>query len=199
MNEKYAVKTVDGTQVSNPPLSRFLFDDIRFAPVWAIIRILVGFAWLEAGWHKITDPGWLQTGDALKSFFERIVVIPEQGRPAITYDWYRDFIQTLLDSGAYTWMAKMIAVGEFLVGIALIVGLFVGIAAFFGALMNWNFMLAGSASTNPVLMVGALFLILAWKTAGYYGLDRYALTHFGTPWQWWTNYRTAKTSVPATA
>lgn len=59
----------------------------------------------------------------------------------------------------------------------------VGVAAFFGALMNWNFMLAGSASSNPVLFLVAVLLILAWKVAGYYGLDRFLLPMLGTPWR----------------
>ena len=69
------------------------------------------------------------------------------------------------------------------VGIALIVGLLTGIAAFFGAMMNMSFLLAGSASTNPVMFTLAIGLILAWKVAGYYGLDRYILPMLGTPWQ----------------
>ena len=68
------------------------------------------------------------------------------------------------------------------VGIALILGAFTGIAAFFGALMNWNFMLAGSASTNPVLFLVALGLIMAWKVAGYIGADYFLLPWIGTPW-----------------
>ena len=63
------------------------------------------------------------------------------------------------------------------------VGLFVGVAAFFGAFMNWNFIMAGSASTNGFLAVVAIFLVLAWKVAGYYGLDYYLLPRLGTPWQ----------------
>jgi thiosulfate dehydrogenase [quinone] large subunit len=62
-------------------------------------------------------------------------------------------------------------------------GAFTGIAAFFGGFMNWNFMMAGSASTNPLLFAVAVFLILAWKTAGYYGLDRVLLPMLGTPWE----------------
>ena len=49
--------------------------------------------------------------------------------------------------------------------------------------MNWNFIMAGSASTNGVLAVVAIFLVLAWKVAGYYGLDRILLPRLGTPWQ----------------
>jgi thiosulfate dehydrogenase [quinone] large subunit len=88
----------------------------------------------------------------------------------------------LLDSGSYVWFAKLIAIGEVLVGVGLILGIFVGIAAFFGAFMNWNFGMAGSASTNPLLFAAGILLVLAWKTAGYYGVDRYLLPRLGTPW-----------------
>ena len=81
------------------------------------------------------------------------------------------------------WFGKLIAFGELAIGICLIVGAFTGVAAFFGGFMNWNFMMAGSASTNPLLFAVAVFLILAWKTAGYYGLDRWLLPLLGTPWK----------------
>ena len=67
------------------------------------------------------------------------------------------------------------AFGEVLVGIALILGLFAGAAAFFGAFMNFNFLLAGTVSTNPILLVLAIGILAAWRTAGYIGLDRWVL------------------------
>ena len=110
--------------------------------------------------------------------------IPEApARPPIAFDWYRQFLQTMLDAQSYTWFAKFIAVGETLIGIALIVGAFVGVAAFFGAFLNWNFMMAGSASTNPLMIVITILLILAWKNAGWLGLDRWLLPLLGTPWR----------------
>jgi thiosulfate dehydrogenase [quinone] large subunit len=180
---EHVVKTQRGTVVEDPPIAKLLFSDTRLAALWTVIRVLIGFAWLEAGWHKITDPGWMQTGESLLGFWTRAVAIPEQGRPPISFDWYRSFIQGMIDAGSYVWFAKLIAVGEVLVGIALIVGAFVGIAAFFGAVMNWNFIMAGSASINGLLLVGALFLVLAWKIAGYYGVDYYLLPRLGTPWK----------------
>ena len=82
----------------------------------------------------------------------------------------------------YTWFAKVIAAGEFLVGLGLIVGALVGIAAFFGTVLNFNFQLAGSASTNPVLFGLGVLLVMAWKTAGWTGIDRVLLPRLGTPW-----------------
>jgi thiosulfate dehydrogenase [quinone] large subunit len=159
-----------------------LFSDTRMAWFWLIVRVLAGWSWLEAGIGKLGNPAWTQTGDALKGFWTAAVQVPDSGRPAIAFDWYRGFIQSLLDARAYTWFAKLIVAGELLVGIALIIGAFVGIAAFFGAFMNFNYIMAGSASTNGLLAIAALFLVMAWKIAGYYGLDRYLLPRLGTPW-----------------
>lgn len=69
-----------------------------------------------------------------------------------------------------------------LVGLGLIFGLLTGIAAFFGSLMNVSFLFAGTLSTNPLLFILATWLVMAWKVAGWYGLDRWALPYLGTPW-----------------
>ena len=169
--------------IQDPPLLQQLLSDPRAGWLWLIPRIWLGWRWVEAASHKVTEPAWVQSGVAVKGFWERAVAMPEAGRPMIAFDWYRELIQALLEAEAYTWFAKVVAYGELLVGIALILGAFTGIAAFFGALMNWNFMLAGSASTNPVLFVIAIGLILAWKVAGYIGLDYFLLPWLGTPWK----------------
>ena len=168
--------------IEDPPLARFLFSDPRSAWLWLLIRLPLGLSWFSSGWGKLQNPAWTDTGAALRGFWESAVAIPEAGRPAITYDWYRGFIQGMLDAGAYTWFAKLIVAGEILIGVCLIIGAFVGIAAFFGAFMNWNFIMAGSASTNGLLGLAAVLLILAWKVAGYWGADRFLLRWLGTPW-----------------
>lgn len=48
--------------------------------------------------------------------------------------------------------------------------------------MNMNYLLAGTVSLNLILFIVELLLILAWKTAGWWGLDRWVLALFGTPW-----------------
>jgi thiosulfate dehydrogenase [quinone] large subunit len=77
----------------------------------------------------------------------------------------------------------VIVFGELAVGIGLIVGMFVGLAAAGGILMNMAFLLAGTTSTNPVLVILGVLLVLAWKNAGYIGLDRFLLPMLGTPWK----------------
>ena len=176
------VVSKSGRIIEDPPLAKLLFSNTRLAWLWTIIRVLIGISWLQAGLHKVSDAGWMQTGDALKGFWTGALAIPDGGSSKIAFGWYRTFLQGLMDSGSYVWFAKLVAVGEVLVGVALIVGAFVGIVAFFAAFMNWNYIMAGTASTNPLLLVGAIALILAWKIAGYYGADYFLLRYLGTPW-----------------
>lgn len=177
------VMTRKGDLVQDPPLVQTLFTDPRAGWLWLLPRLWLGWQWIHASQGKITNPKWVVTGEALQGFWLNAVKIPEQGRPPISFDWYRTFIQLLLDTQSYTWFAKMVAYGELLIGIALIVGAFTGIAAFFSGFMNWNFMMAGSASTNPMLFTVAVALILAWKVSGTIGADFLLLRWLGTPWQ----------------
>jgi thiosulfate dehydrogenase [quinone] large subunit len=172
-----------GTHVEDPPLAKALFANTKMAWFWLAVRLYVGYEWLEAGLHKYSDPKWMGDGSALLGYWTNAVKVPAPpARAAITYDWFRGFLQFLIDNNTSVWMAKVVTFGEIAVGLGLIVGAFVGVAAFFGALMNMNFMLAGSASTNPVLFFLAVGLMLAWKVAGYYGADRVLLPILNTPW-----------------
>ena len=169
-------------QIDDPRGWRLLLGNIFFALIWLPMRFFLGRDWLSHGAEKIVDPAWMDQGEALRGFWEEAVVIPESGRPPITYDWFRQFLQYMLDNGWYTWFAKLVAWGEVLVGLALLLGALVGLSAFFGTFMNFNYMLAGSSSTNPVLFGLAIFLVLAWKVGGHWGLDRWLLPVLGTPW-----------------
>lgn len=188
--------TTQGTIITNPPLARLLFDDTRFAVVWLVIRVLIGWEWVQAGWAKLNEAAWMgPDGAGLAGFWTGIVnAKPGSGSH---YDWYQGFIKFLLDAGTAPWFSKLVAFGEFFVGVALILGAFVGIAAFFGALMNWNYVMAGVASSNGLLFLFGGLLMLAWKTAGYWGLDRFILPRLGVPWP---GKSAAKpTSVPSAA
>ena len=161
---------------------RLLMGSIYYALLWLPLRFFLGRDWLIHGSEKVGDPAWMNGGEALRAFWAEAVVVPEQGRPPIAYPWFRDFLQYMIDHGWYTWFAKVVVWGEILVGLALLVGALVGLSAFIGTFMNFNYMLAGSASTNPVLFGVAIFLMLAWKVAGHWGLDRWLLPALGSQW-----------------
>jgi thiosulfate dehydrogenase [quinone] large subunit len=176
--------TFGGRVIEDPKIAKFLFSDVRMSWVWLVIRIWLGYQWIDASLHKVTSPAWVDTGDALKGFWVGAVKIDATtGKGPIAFGWYRDFINTLLNAQAYTWFGKLVAYGELLIGIGLVVGAFVGIAAFFGALMNFNFLLAGTASTNGLLLLAALLVLMAWKIAGYIGADYFLLRFVGVPWK----------------
>jgi len=168
--------------IADPPWLFKLFSTTRFAWLWLILRLYAGYVWLTSGVEKIGNPAWW-SGDALAAFWKNAIKVPAGGRPPISYDWYRNFIQYMLDNQWYVWFSKLIMFGETLIGIALILGAFVGIAALLGGFMNFNYIMAGSASTNGLLFTLAVILVLAWKVAGWYGLDRFLLPRLGTPWQ----------------
>jgi len=171
--------------IQDPPIARFLFQSTTAAWLWLVLRIYVGYEFLEAGWHKFTDPAWTNgTGQGILGFWTRAVAVPDApAKPLITFDWYRTFLQYLIDTNSAGWFSYLIVFGELAVGLGLILGAFVGLAATAGLLMNLAFLLAGTTSTNPVMAVLGVLLVLAWKNAGYIGLDRYLLPLLGTPWR----------------
>ena len=170
--------------IQDPPIARFFFQSTTASWLWLVVRLYVGWDFLEAGYHKFIDPAWMNgSGQGILGFWTRAVAIPAPpARPLITFDWYRNFLQFLIDTQSAGWFSYVIVFGELAVGLGLIVGAFVGVAAMGGLLMNMAFMLAGTTSTNPVLALLGIFLILAWKNAGYIGLDYFLLPLLGTPW-----------------
>ncbi len=177
-----AFVTRKGEMLQDPPLVQKLLSSPRAGWIWLLPRLWLGWQWIDASSHKIGNPAWVQTGEALKGFWMSAVAV-NNGKSVIAYDWYRGFLQGLINAQAYTWFAKLVAYGELLIGIALIVGAFTGVVAFLAGFMNWNFMMAGSASVNPLFFVIAVGLILAWKVSGYIGADYFLLRWLGTPWR----------------
>src|SRR5512141_2512348 len=118
-------------EAEGPPFARFLFNNRAAGWVWLPIRIFLGFAWLDAGWHKLspTDAngvqhlfagtGWLDGGASLLKYWQGAAAIPDApARPAITYDWYRDFLNLLINNHAESWFSYLIVFGEIVVGLA---------------------------------------------------------------------------------
>jgi len=169
--------------IDESPVSKFLFSDTRVAWFWLIVRIYVGWEWLTAGWEKVQDPAWTgpNAGGALSGFIQGALHKTGSAHPDVQ-GWYADWLQNFVLTYVNTW-SHLVAYGELLVGIALIIGILTGIAACFGLFMNLNYLLAGTVSINPILFTLSIGLILGWKIAGYIGLDRYLLPLLGTPWE----------------
>ncbi|MGD0174065.1 MAG: DoxX family membrane protein [Anaerolineales bacterium] len=153
---------------------RFITDK-RWAWFWLIVRLYAAWEWLTAGWAKLIDPAWVgsKAGVSLAGFLNHSLTLATGAHPNVQ-SWYAWFVQNVVLPQVAAW-SYVVSFGEFLVGVGLLLGIFTGLAAFFGGLMNFNYLLAGSVSINPSLLVMEIGLALAWRIAGWWGGDRWLL------------------------
>lgn len=174
--QRNSVKTVNGGDMKNPGLVRFLFNDPRMAPVWAIVRVLVGIQWLRIAVPKLSEPGWMEGGAIVRGFWEN------QLNNGLFYGWYADFLNFMLENELYRVFGVVMPVLETAFGVLFIVGAFVGLTGLAASFVHVNYLLAGSAGQNAILFPAAILLVAAWKIAGYYGLDYFIMRRVSTVW-----------------
>lgn len=174
-------RSEDFAAYPEPRISKFLFASKPMAVVWGIVRIYLGWQWLRSGWGKLGDPAWTgeDAGVAVGGFL-RGALGRAQGEDPSVAGWYAWMIENLFLPNA-TAMSYLVVAGEVLIGTALILGFLTGISAFLGGLMNTAFLLAGTLSSNPIMFILATWIVLAWRVAGYYGLDYWVLPALGAP------------------
>lgn len=160
---------------NNLSFADFLFRNKNFSVFWLIIRLYIGVLWLEAGLAKIFNPVWTGegAGGAVIGFVKGALTKTGGAHPDVS-TWYAYFLENIVLPNASIY-SFLVAYGEVLVGIALIVGFWVGLSSFFGVLMNLSYLLAGTVSVNPQMLILGILLMLSWRIAGYYGLDRFFL------------------------
>jgi len=118
-----------GGPIQDPAAVRFLFTSPESASFWTVVRLYVGFAWFQAGYGKVIgkEGDWMTNGTALKGFWSVVPALNHKGQNAApAYNWWYDFLDFMNKHEWYTWFAKVIALGETAVGVALMIGLFVG-------------------------------------------------------------------------
>jgi len=147
------------------------------APLWFIVRIYLGYEWVMAGYEKLINPAWFgnSAGAALNGFVQGALGKTGGAHPDVQM-WYASFLQNAVLPHINAW-SNAVTLGELAIGLGLIVGLFTCVAAFFGFFMNLNFLLAGTVSVNPIMLVLALSIMLAHRVAGRWGLDYYAMPY----------------------
>ena len=155
-----------------------LFTDRKFTGLpWLLIRLFVGYQWLSAGWEKVNEAAWVG-GDVPKGIhgFLAGALTKTGGEHPSVFAWYGDFIKNVALPNE-TILSYMVAYGELLVGLALIIGLFSKWAAFWGLTMNLAFYLAGSTSSNGYMMVAEMAMLFGGLGVSFYGLDTIVLPY----------------------
>jgi thiosulfate dehydrogenase [quinone] large subunit len=144
--------------------------------LWLVVRVWLGYQWLNAGYQKIWGSEhsafWFGNGAAVKGFAAAGVAGSASGKGGASYGWWAGFLHNFVIPNA-SWIAKLVSIGELLIGVALILGLLTGAAALAGLSLNLIYMFSGSAGVNPAFAVLAVLLVLAWRNAGWLGLDRF--------------------------
>lgn len=163
-------------QIPEPYFSRSLFSDTKLAWIWLPLRLYIGWEWLTAGWEKIFNPVWVgpKAGVAINGFLTKALEKTGGAHPDVQ-GWYAAFIQNVALPNDVLF-SHLVSFGEVAVGLGLILGLLTPLAIFFGMVMNFNYLFAGTVSTNPILLLGQIPLLMAWKVAGWYGFDRFLLS-----------------------
>ncbi len=176
------VASTSQEEFPEPAIAKFFLGSSGAAALWLVVRMNVGAQWLIAGWEKVQEPAaWGTSGVAMKGFVAGALAKAGGEHPAVQ-GWYATFLQNVVLPNAGLW-SFLITWGEVAVGLGILLGALTGIAAGFGVLMNLNYLLAGTVSINPILGTFGLFLVFAWRVAGWIGLDRFLLPALGLPWK----------------
>ncbi len=163
-------RTLDQTITARPWLA---------GTVWATARIGVGAVFLQASLEKIGAPAWTgaQAGAAVRGFLGYAASPPMTGGPHPSVLGPSAWLDTHVLLPQAVALSYLVTGGEFLVGVALILGLGTRLAALGGAFLNLMYMLGGAAGANVPMLPIELSIVLVGSTAGLIGLDRVVLPH----------------------
>lgn len=139
------------------------------AAIMVLFRFYIGYKFLTSGWHKIVD-GFDATG------YLQGAIAKAAGENPTVQGWWAAFLEgvALPNVEIFNFLVPW---GEFLVGIALILGIFTTFAALMGITMNFAFLFSGTLSVNPQMVLITFFILVAGANAGRYGLDRWVLPY----------------------
>jgi len=138
--------------------------------ILTVLRLYLGYSWLAAGGGKVISGDFDASG-----FLKGAIANPVKGPDgAVVFGWYIDFLKQVALPNVHVFNT-VIPVGEFLVGLGLILGCLTTAAMFFGLMMNFSYLFAGAISTNPVdILLGGIILFAGFN-AGKIGLDRWVI------------------------
>lgn len=155
-------------------------NNIAAAWVAVLLRVYLGWMWLEAGWHKITG------GFTAEGFLNNAVAKPiaDKATGELIYPTYTAFVENFALPNVKL-INILIPWGEFLVGLGLILGTLTTVAALAGLLMNFMFLMAGTVSTNPWMVLIGIIIVAAGANAGRIGGDFYVLPLLKGLWKRW--------------
>ena len=164
--------------------------------LWIVLlRVVVGAWFLKAAWTKITVD-WLgglipypAVSPRFIGFHPKRVAEFAAGNPIA---WYKGFLEQTVLPSSKVW-ATLQAVGEVAVGLGLILGLLVGLAALVGLFLSLNFALAtqwmsfGQQGFH-LLLITSMLVFLGARAGRVWGVDWLLLRHAGAARRRWLRW-----------
>ncbi|WP_211274537.1 DoxX family protein [Paenibacillus oryzae] len=157
-------------------MMKFWRENVWAAGFAAFIRIFLGYQWLSSGLPKLTGATPFTAEGFLNNVITNPVMNKATGEPL--YPLFNSFVEHVALPNIKI-INILVPWGEVLIGAGLILGTLTLTAAFFGLVMNFMFMFAGTVSSNPWLLLLGFIVVLAGANAGRFGLDRYVLPWLG--------------------
>src|ERR671937_3016678 len=124
-------------EIEEPKAARFLFNSTGSAWIWLVVRVYFGYEWLHAGFEKITgtaggfwtwhfaytQESWIRPAKPFQGTVGYFLSNAGQGpHSAVNYGWYASFLRWLGEPGPAAVFSRVIAIREFTIGLALILG-----------------------------------------------------------------------------
>ncbi|MFX3623257.1 MAG: DoxX family protein [Ectobacillus sp.] len=142
----------------------FLRRNKKMSFLLLIIRLYLGIIWFTHGWEKISGKTFDATG-----FFKEAIQ-KSAGDGAIVQGWWALVVQLLFLPNVEV-INYLIPLGEFFVGLALLLGAFTSTALYIAVFLNFSYLLSGSVDINPQMILWSLLLLGAKDNAGRIGMD----------------------------
>ncbi|MBH0231440.1 DoxX family membrane protein [Halobacillus yeomjeoni] len=148
-------------------MSTWLRSSNIAAALLTVLRVYVGWKFLSAGWGKMFGEGPFDATGFLKGAISK-----SSGERPSVQQWYASFLESFVLPNVEL-INFLIPVGEVLVGIGLVFGLFTMFSSLMGAFLNFSFLFAGTISINPNLIIIEFLILYSGTNAGRFGMDYY--------------------------
>ena len=150
---------------TTPSVVQWLTTSKIVAVGWLAMRVWLGIMWMQAGWAKLFGA---ENAYFLHNNGAGVAGFAAHGTAA--YSWWGSFLHSFVVPNA-GWIGVVVALGEFAIGVGLVLGLFTRAAAIASLLLLFTYVMSGTASVCAFYALFAIVILATWRTSSWIGLD----------------------------
>ena len=153
------------SKIQTPRALKWLQQSKASALVWTAMRIWLGVMWIQAGVAKLwgaESAAFMHNGGA------GVVGFASHGVAA--YSWWGSFLHSFVVPNA-SWIAVVVAISEFVIGICLALGFLTPLAALASLALLFTYVMSGTASVCAFYALFAIVILATWRTSSWIGVD----------------------------